>query len=146
MSEPYLIMKRGLYYRPNGAGYTGIRDHAGRYSKDEAQSHEVSSWGCTPVIAVKLSEAPEFSPKCFDDLALKHVIAQRDAMRAVLMSIAEGAIQNEGARLASPDYGDDECLEIPMLIGDMRKAVLLTNGDCLNNDRIAFAGPQTEVA
>lgn len=146
MSEPYLIMKRGLYYKPNGEGYTGIRDHAGRYSKDEASSHEVSSWGCTPVIAVKISEAPEFAPACFHDLALKHVIAQRDAMRAVLMSIAEGAIQNEGRRRASADYGDNECVEIPMLIGDMRKAVILTNGGCLNGDRIAYAGPKTEAA
>lgn len=146
MSEPYLIMKRGLYYKPNGNGYTGIRDHAGRYSQDEAQSHEVSSWGCTPVIAVKLSEATEFAPACYHDLALRHVIAQRDAMRAVLMSIAVGAIQNEGLRLASPDHGDDECVYFQMRIGDMRTAVRLTNGDCLNSNRIACAGPKTETA
>lgn len=35
----YLILKRDLYYRPNACGYTGIKDHAGRYTLAEAQSH-----------------------------------------------------------------------------------------------------------
>ena len=32
----YLIRKRGLFYRPNSAGYTNVKDEAGRYTHDEA--------------------------------------------------------------------------------------------------------------
>ena len=40
----YLIMKRGVYYRPNNAGYTGIKDEAGRYSLDEISMRYHLSW------------------------------------------------------------------------------------------------------
>jgi hypothetical protein len=39
--QMYLILKRGLYYRPGSKGYTSNRDEAGRYTLQEAirQSH-----------------------------------------------------------------------------------------------------------
>lgn len=69
-----------------------------------------------------------------------------ERLRLVLGSIAESAVMNEGVRMASPSYGDDDCFDIPMLLGDMRKAVALTNHDCQNGDRIAYAGPHAEMA
>lgn len=66
----FLLMKRGLYYRPNAMGYTGIKDHAGRYTKAEAESHADPVSGVTAVAA---SDAPDFSPACFDDLARAHL-------------------------------------------------------------------------
>jgi hypothetical protein len=68
--ERYLLLKRGLYYGPNWCGYTGIKDHAGRYSEYEAKSHIGPVSGVT---MVRESEAPDFTPECFDDLARAHL-------------------------------------------------------------------------
>jgi hypothetical protein len=79
MSEQWLLVKRGLYYRPNDCGYTGIRDYAGRYSEEEARAR------MSPGIAmIRLDSAPEFSEACFEDLARKHLADQRDALRAAV--------------------------------------------------------------
>jgi len=78
--ELWLLVKRGLYYRPNDCGYTGIRDHAGRYTADEARARAGSE-----IKMVRLADAPEFSEACFDDLARAHLLKQRDA---ALMEIA----------------------------------------------------------
>lgn len=37
----YLIVKRGLYYRPNGCGYTGRESEAWQLPLDEAKKHEM---------------------------------------------------------------------------------------------------------
>jgi len=37
MTEQYLIIKRGFYYRPNSQGYTSSKAEAGRYTLDDAE-------------------------------------------------------------------------------------------------------------
>lgn len=74
----YLLIKRGLYECPNHQGYTGIRDNAGRYSLEVALAHAKHH----KEGYIHESEAPEFSKACFHDLALNHVIKQRDALMA----------------------------------------------------------------
>lgn len=78
----FLLIKRGLYYRPNDCGYTGIRDHAGRYTFDEAKSRAING-----VMMMRADKAPEFSEACFDDLARKHLAEQRDKFRDALREI-----------------------------------------------------------
>jgi hypothetical protein len=39
MSEMFLLIKRGLYWRPNGKGYTGLKEEAGRYTLEECSAH-----------------------------------------------------------------------------------------------------------
>ena len=73
-------MKRGLFYRPNAMGYTGIKEHAGRYLQADAESHADPVSGVT---AVPFDEAPLIAPKCFDDVAVKYLlgcIENRDAL------------------------------------------------------------------
>ena len=77
MTEPWVKMKRGLFYMPNDCGYTGIRDHAGRYTQAEA----LAETSCEGVTAMPLADAPEFSPACFDDVARAHLKRQLERVR-----------------------------------------------------------------
>lgn len=92
--DGYLIMKRGLYYRPNSCGYTGIRDNAGRYTLAEAQEHADPISGVT---FVHESEAEEFSDACYDNLARDHLRAQVTDLRQRLQAAEERAEKVEGA-------------------------------------------------
>jgi hypothetical protein len=67
--EPWVIIKRGLFYRPDNCGYTGIRDYAGHYSEDEAKATADGDG----VTCMKLSDAPEYSSACFSDLKEQHL-------------------------------------------------------------------------
>ena len=76
-ADAWVIIKRGLFFMPACQGYTGIRDHAGRYTREFAETYNDSSQ-CS---IVRLVEAPEFMP-AFNDLVIKHLIQQRDYARA----------------------------------------------------------------
>ena len=64
----WLLVKRDLYWAPGGMGYTGIRDEAGRYSYEEAQTHLNDG-----VEAIHISKAPEFRKSAYKDLVIKHL-------------------------------------------------------------------------
>lgn len=80
----FLLMKRDLYYRPNAMGYTGIKDNAGRYTEAEAASHADEASGVT---AIRASDAPDFSPACFDDLARQHLEKKLDDARREIAAL-----------------------------------------------------------
>ncbi len=69
----YLLIKRGLYYRPNNMGYTGIKDQAGRYEASEAYEG---------VTAIHEDEAPEYAPACWNDVKIGDMQAKLDAITA----------------------------------------------------------------
>ena len=51
----FTIQKRGLYYRPNGNGYTGNVDEAWCLPLDDAKKHEYNPKGCDePVLLVAI--------------------------------------------------------------------------------------------
>ena len=79
MEDAWLIVKRDLYYRPQGQGYTGIRDNAGRYTHEEALAHHNPESGES---IVRLADAPEFTKSCWDDVARKHLQGKIDRLRA----------------------------------------------------------------
>lgn len=58
----YLLMKRGLYWRPNSQGYTGIKAEAGRYTEQEAK--EWADHDRTDTTAIHEDDAPDFSQGC----------------------------------------------------------------------------------
>ena len=70
----YLIEKRGLYYKPEGKGYTGIRDEAGLYSLEEVAAHfpNMDSPNQDGMTFVAEKDAPEFSKSCAWDVKLEH--------------------------------------------------------------------------
>jgi len=77
VARDYVLVKRGLYYRPNSMGYTGVLDEAGRYTEAEAKAQTEHCDGITARLA---SEAPRFSDACWTETRVKTV--QGDLARA----------------------------------------------------------------
>lgn len=109
MSEQWVIIKRGLYYRDACKGYTGIRDEAGRYSHDFALRYAEHD---DDITIMPIDSAPEFMPAAHNDLVIKHLQKQRDEARTDLADV-QSALR--GAKLLlekanSPvrsSYGED---------------------------------------
>lgn len=91
MSE-YVWIKRDLFECPKHQGYTGIRDRAGTWSREETpvwlpirhkydRSHDH--------YALPVEEAPEFTNACFDDLARDHLKAKCAAKDAEIAKLRE---------------------------------------------------------
>ena len=97
MSEPYLIMKRGFYYRPDYSGYTGIRDLAGRYSRDDAVARAIARG----VTYVRLADAPEFAPACADEMARIYLAEKREEARVALARLVHAVNDQGGDALLS---------------------------------------------
>lgn len=70
----YLIEKRGLYYRPEAAGYTGIKDEAGRYSLAEVAEHmpNMDSANQDGASFIHEDDAPDYTRACYHDLKERH--------------------------------------------------------------------------
>ena len=69
----FLIEKRGLYYRPNARGYTGLKREAGRYSFEDAVERVGPNGPDGPQDGLGMwreDEAPEFSSACAWDVRL----------------------------------------------------------------------------
>jgi len=84
-AQGFLLVKRGLYYRPGGCGYTGIKEQAGRYRKDEACPE-------SGITAVHESAAPEYAPGCFHDLAAAHMAKRVAELGAGLTDLLRGRV------------------------------------------------------
>jgi hypothetical protein len=86
----YLIEKRGLYYRPNAQGYTGLKSEAGRYSFDDAAVYVGPNGPDGSRDGMSLwdeAEAPDYSPKCPWDIRIKDA-AYKQGWNDALASIA----------------------------------------------------------
>jgi len=83
MGEQWLLLKHGLFYRPDNKGYTGIRDEAGRYSRAEADQHSAAGGK-----VVREIDAPEFLPAAYNDLVIKHLMDQKAALVKALQFYA----------------------------------------------------------
>ena len=81
----YLLLKRGLYWRPDAAGYTGAKAEAGRYEWADAQArcHDDGE----PVTMVAEEDAAEFSPRCPDDAKVRVLRRERDALMRALVAL-----------------------------------------------------------
>ncbi len=91
--EDYVLMKRGLFYRPNAMGYTGIKEHAGRYAKSDAESRADPISGVT---ALRFSDAPLVASNCFDDIAVKYLTDCPESRAAVIQAHAARIAELEG--------------------------------------------------
>lgn len=74
VDDLFLIEKRGLYYRPESRGYTGLKREAGRYSFDDAAEIVGPNGPDGPqdgMAMLQESEAPEYSQSCAWDVRMK---------------------------------------------------------------------------
>lgn len=100
----FLITKRGLYYRPNAKGYTGVKKEAGRYTLDEVAVRfpNLDSPRQDGLGYVSEAEAPEFSPACCSDIKARVLLEERDALLAErARTESEGESASAGACTAS---------------------------------------------
>lgn len=77
---PYVLIKRGLYWRPDAQGYTGLLSGAGHYTKEDADGWADHDAGSTTTMLV--SEAPEFAPACWPETKLAVLTKQRSDAEA----------------------------------------------------------------
>ncbi len=97
----YVLMKRGLYWRPDAQGYTGVLADAGRYTAEKAAAY--THHDDPSVTAILASEADEFSPACWEETKL----ARRDKQLAAAESRAASAeAEVERLRKAIQDFLD----------------------------------------
>lgn len=96
----FLLVKRGLYYRPANAGYTGLKREAGRYHASEAPA-------ASGVTAIHEDDALEFSPACWEETKL----AEKDTTIAALKAeLAEARRALAQGVAWFTEYADDhEC-------------------------------------
>lgn len=94
----YLIEKRGLYYRPEAKGYTGIKDEAGRYSLAEVAEHmpNMDSANQDGMSFIHEDEAPEYTRACYHDLKERH---QANKLADAAARIEALEAENEGAMM-----------------------------------------------
>ncbi|WP_226560770.1 hypothetical protein [Salipiger thiooxidans] len=95
MSDQFLIEKRGMYYRPEAQGYTGLKRHAGRYSFEEAVLHVGPNGPDGPQDGISMwceNEAPEFSSACAWDIKLMER-TRRETIEACRKAVS-GAREN----------------------------------------------------
>lgn len=122
--DGWLICKRGLYYRPQSAGYTGIKSEAGRYSGDDAKIHNNPRDGVT---IVHETEAPEYSKGCCAGIKSRDMerrLKAAQAREAELVEVVAG-FERKMQTYVSVYPGDKELRKI---LRDCR-AALTTNGE-----------------
>lgn len=75
----YLLMKRGLYWRPNSQGYTGLKREAGRYTEEQAKAW--ADHDRTETKAIHENDAPRFAPECSADSRVKDLQDENERLR-----------------------------------------------------------------
>lgn len=80
----YVLIKRGLYWRPNAMGYTGVLAEAGLYTEAEASAR--SRPGEDGVTMQLASEATEFAPACWQETKIAVLSQQVAQLQADLIA------------------------------------------------------------
>lgn len=104
----HVLIKRGLYYRPNGNGYTGLKSEAGLYRASYAL-------GLDGVEAVPFADAPEFAPACWEETKLAYM---RDLLATARAE--RETLEAEVARLREA-LADPNAVHVNLLRGDIAR-------------------------
>lgn len=116
----YVLIKRGLYWRPNGEGYTGILLNAGLYS-DEESVRRIGDG----VTRMRFTDAPEISKNTFNDYAASYW--REEALRVRhLLEKAEKRIEKleamiDNAKMAFSETQPDEETRMRAMVAALRE-------------------------
>jgi hypothetical protein len=104
---PCVLIERGLFYRPNNRGYTGILREAGRFTHDDAAA--VVDHCAGSVIMMLATEAPDYSPACWHETQVKDLLGllRREREARAAAEAAHDTAAAENARL----WADVEALK-----------------------------------
>jgi len=109
-TDAHLIEKRGLYYRPDSAGYTGLKEDAGRYTLEEVAIHfpNTDSPNQDGMTFYHEDDAPEYSASCAWDVKLVHKACKEEREHA--LALVAAAYQDAGDACACllPENGAGE--------------------------------------
>lgn len=98
MTEPkeaqadHVLIKRGLYYRPDGAGYTALKCEAGLYPEGYADTLE-------GVSAVPFADADEFAPAAWEETKVDYYKKQAASLTAENAALREKLAEARDALL-----------------------------------------------
>lgn len=135
----WLIVKRGLYFRPDCQGYTGIKDEAGRYKYDLAKDYDRGE--CK---IMREEDGPDFLPAAYNDLVIEHLTKQRDEARAELARVrgaAQGQIDRGALVKALEVERDYWAEEVTDAAADLQEGAAYTDAI---RDRMAFCSERAE--
>jgi len=96
MSELYVLIKRGLYWRPDAAGYTGLLREAGLYTREDWESRGYPN---SEVSVMLYDRADQFSPSCCRDVQMKE-LGRKEALNSSASNSASASGQG-GSSLGS---------------------------------------------
>lgn len=83
----YVILKRGLYYRPNAQGYTGLLSEAGRFNRKTAFSLTHPTGPDGPRDGLEFfteAQAWEYAPACPPEIKVAYLERERSRLEAEL--------------------------------------------------------------
>lgn len=90
VSDGWLLVKRGLYWRPYAQGYTGLKEEAGVYSDEQSAAYRDHD-DEEVTIRIRVSEADDIAPGCSDEVRARYwqkraeaAEAERDTLKELL--------------------------------------------------------------
>ncbi|MEL6758192.1 MAG: hypothetical protein AAFP81_17305 [Pseudomonadota bacterium] len=86
----YVLIKRGLYWRPNASGYTGLKTEAGRYSEKESAERTRADTE-DGVSRMSWDQAEIFSPSCPYDAKFQYYRDSCSQLQEALDTIDKGS-------------------------------------------------------
>ena len=137
-SEEFVLLKRGLYWRPDGKGYTGLLREAGLYSlNDASMSHCAYMINPTTKAVTEYMthcDAPEFSPACCSEVKMREITdalteqaAEIDRMTAFIEELRDYKPEIHSGRQQDPQDDAPDVMEADVFLSFQDDAIAALN-------------------
>jgi plasmid stability protein len=113
VSDGWLLVKRGLYWRPNAQGYTGLKEEAGVYSDEQSAAYRDHD-DVEVTIRIRASEADDIAPGCSAETEARYWKKRAETAEAERDMLAKAASVFSKWTLETSTLGGIEKLEHAM--------------------------------